>query len=406
MAYYLCRVLYPDGKVKFMFFSEEEFASSLSNREIIILDSYRLPSWFITLKERLGTFSLGKVKEEELIDFAKAMSVMLRAGIPVIYALEDYAEMTSSKRLQNTILKVAEKVRSGMSLSEAFALYPNVFPEVFYRVIRIGEETGNLDGAFKDIADHLGRVHELKSNIKRALMYPAFVFVATFGALVFWIVYVLPKIVDVFTSMNLKLPTFTVAIVELSKMVKSYILYIVAFWFVFGFLVWVAKKKSAKVAYAWDWLVLRIPIVKLVVTNFQYAYIADFMRLLIAAGSNMDRVLELVANGVGNRVFKKAMLRIKEQVIMGESLSKAFTKEGLFPRFFVRMIRSGEESGSLEEQLGFAAEAYYEKLEDITEKMGKMIEPIVLLVVGGLFAIIMISLLSPIYDLIGKIGGM
>lgn len=144
MAYYLCRVLYPDGKVKFMFFSEEEFASSLSNREIIILDSYRLPSWFITLKERLGTFSLGKVKEEELIDFAKAMSVMLRAGIPVIYALEDYAEMTSSKRLQNTILKVAEKVRSGMSLSEAFALYPNVFPEVFYRVIRIGEETGTL----------------------------------------------------------------------------------------------------------------------------------------------------------------------------------------------------------------------------------------------------------------------
>ena len=406
MALYLCRLLYPNGKVGLKFLSEEEFTALLTDREVIVLRSFQLPSWLLHVKEGISKLSFGRVKDEELIDFAKSMSVMLRAGIPVIDILEDLAEITTNRRLKGALLQIAQKVREGLSLSEAFAQHPSVFPEVFHRVIRIGEETGSLDVAFKDVAEHLERVHELKNNIKRALMYPSFVFVATFGALIFWLVYVLPKIVSVFTSMGLKLPAITLAVIDLSNFMKRYGIHCLALLVLLLAVVWVLRKKSERVAYAWDWLVLRIPIVKAVVTNFQYAYVADFMRLLIGAGSNIDRVLELVAKGVGNRVFKRALERVRESVIMGRALSASFMETGLFPRLFIRMLRSGEESGTLEEQLRFAADVYYGKLEDITAKMGKMLEPVVLMVVGGMFALMMISLLSPIYDLIGKIGGM
>ena len=406
MALYLCRLLYPNGKVGFKFLSEEEFTALLTDREVIVLQSFQLPSWLQYVREGISKLSIGRVKDEELIDFAKSMSVMLRAGIPVIDILEDLAEITTNRKLKSALVQIAHRVREGLSLSEAFAQHPSVFSEVFHRVIRIGEETGSLDVAFKDIAEHLERVHELKNNIKRALMYPSFVFVATFGALIFWLVYVLPKIVSVFTSMGLKLPAITLAVIDLSNFMKRYGIHCLALLVLLLAVVWVLRKKSERVAYAWDWLVLRIPIVKAVVTNFQYAYVADFMRLLIGAGSNIDRVLELVAKGVGNRVFKRALERVRESVIMGRALSTSFMETGLFPRLFIRMLRSGEESGTLEEQLRFAADVYYGKLEDITAKMGKMLEPIVLMVVGGMFALMMISLLSPIYDLIGKIGGM
>ena len=312
--------------------------------------------------------------------------------------------MTTSKALQRAVNEVAEMVKAGERLSDALAA-SKVFPEVFHRVIKIGEETGNLDGAFKDIADHLERVLELKNNIKRALMYPSFVLVSTFGALVFWLVYVLPKIVKLFQGMNLKLPGITLIVMATSNIFKLYWYYILMFWVVLIVASIILRKKNEKFAYVLDFLFIKMPIVRLIVCNFQLAFIADYMRLLISAGANMDRTLELVAGSVSNRVFQKAMARIKEKVVLGDSLSKSFSEEvPLFPKFFIRMIKSGEESGTLDEQLKFAAQFYYEKLADITEKIGKMLEPFVLVVVGGLFAIVMISLLMPIYDLVSKIG--
>ncbi len=404
MAVFLCRLLYSDGSVKYRLLPEEEFTRALTMRDPILLSYWRLPSWLVGMKDVVASLSVGRVKTEELIDFAKGMSVMLRAGVPLIYALEDYTEMTSNRLLVKALEDVLERVRAGESLSEAIARHPNVFPQVFYRVIRIGEETGNLEGAFKDIADHLTRVHNLKTSIKRALMYPSFVLVATFGALVFWLVFVLPKIVKLFREMHVSLPTITVVVMTFSDFFQENYPYIFGLFVLLVVSVVVAKKKSRRFAYALDWLLLRLPIVRLVINNFQLAFIAEYMRLLILAGANIDVTLELVAQGVGNMVYREAMFRIKEKVVMGESLSGAFREEGIFPRFFVRMIRSGEESGMLDEQLAFAAAAYYDKLQDVTEKMGKMIEPVVLVIVGGLFAVIMVSLFGPVYDLISKIS--
>ncbi len=408
MPVYVCRLLYLDGKTEIKILKDAEFKRLLSKEDVIILSSFAIPNLFAWIYEKFSLIiyrlKIRSVKLSDLIDFCKSMSVMLRAGVPLTVALEDYIDITTNRMLKRALLDVLEEVKSGESLSNALEKREFVFPRVMVRVIRIGEETGNLEKAFKDVAEHFIRVDTLKSNIKRALMYPTFVVFATFGALVFWLVYVLPKITSLFKEMGVKLPAITLFVMAVSDFFQRYFLYIVAVFGVLFVVLWILKRKSEKVAYILDYVLLKIPVLALILNNFFLAFVAEYMRLLIMAGSTIDRCLELVAESVGNLVYRKAILRIKEHVVMGESLSVAFSKERIFPKFFVRMIKSGEESGLMDEQLQFAAEAYYERLDDISQKIGKMLEPIILVLVGGLFAIIMISLLMPIYDLVSKIG--
>ncbi len=408
MPVYVCRLLYLDGKTEIKILKDAEFKRLLSKEDVIILSSFAIPNLFAWIYEKFSLIiyklRIRSVKLSDLIDFCKSMSVMLRAGVPLTVALEDYIDITTNRMLKRALLDVLEEVKSGESLSNALEKREFVFPRVMVRVIRIGEETGNLEKAFKDVAEHFIRVDTLKSNIKRALMYPTFVVFATFGALVFWLVYVLPKITSLFKEMGVKLPAITLFVMAVSDFFQRYFLYIVAVFGVLSIVLWILKRKSEKVAYILDYVVLKIPVLALILNNFFLAFVAEYMRLLIMAGSTIDRCLELVAESVGNLVYRRAILRIKEHVVMGESLSVAFSKERIFPKFFVRMIKSGEESGLMDEQLQFAAEAYYERLDDISQKIGKMLEPIILVLVGGLFAIIMISLLMPIYDLVSKIG--
>ncbi len=408
MPVYVCRLLYLDGKTEIKILKDAEFKRLLSKEDVIILSSFAIPNLFAWIYEKFSLIiyrlRIRSVKLSDLIDFCKSMSVMLRAGVPLTVALEDYIDITTNRMLKRALLDVLEEVKSGESLSNALEKREFVFPRVMVRVIRIGEETGNLEKAFKDVAEHFIRVDTLKSNIKRALMYPTFVVFATFGALVFWLVYVLPKITSLFKEMGVKLPAITLFVMAVSDFFQRYFLYIVAVFGVLSVVLWILKRKSEKVAYILDYVVLKIPVLALILNNFFLAFVAEYMRLLIMAGSTIDRCLELVAESVGNLVYRRAILRIKEHVVMGESLSVAFSKERIFPKFFVRMIKSGEESGLMDEQLQFAAEAYYERLDDISQKIGKMLEPIILVLVGGLFAIIMISLLMPIYDLVSKIG--
>jgi len=408
MPVYVCRLLHLDGKTELKILKDREFERVLSKDDVVVLSSFAVPNFFSWMYEKVSSavykLRLRGVKLSELIDFCKSMSVMLRAGVPLTVALEDYIEITTNTTLRKALSEVLEEVKSGESLSNALEKREFVFPRVMVRVIRIGEETGNLEKAFRDVAVHFIRIDTLKSNIKRALMYPSFVVLATFGALAFWLVYVLPKIASLFKNMDIKLPRITIFVMTMSEFFQKYFLHMIAAFVFLVVVLWVLKKRSERVAYLLDYIFIKLPILGLILNNFFLAFVAEYMRLLIMAGSTIDRCLELVAESVGNLVYRKAILRIRERVIMGESLSGAFSKEKVFPRFFVRMIKSGEESGLMDEQLQFAAEAYYEKLDDISQKIGKMLEPIVLAFVGGLFALIMISLLMPIYDLVSKLG--
>ncbi len=407
MGTYICKLLYLSGDVKRKILKEEELRNLEGKKEPIVLSASPIPDpiskAISTVNKLLLQVKIRSVKTSELIDFSRSMATTLRAGISVLNAMEDYADVTTNRFFKSVIEDVINEVRGGRGLSSALEKYPKVFPPIFIRLIRIGEETGRLEKSFGDIADHLTRVESLRSSIKRALMYPSFVLFVSFGALIFWLAYVFPKIADLFRSMNVELPFLTVAVLWVSNFLKNNLITILVALALSLILLKILRDRTYTVGYAVDRALLSTPIVKTIIYNGQLALISEYMRILISSGATIDRTLELVEELSGNKVFQKALSRVKERVTLGESISSSFGKEKVFPRFLVRMIRSGEESGLLDEQLAFAAEFYYERLHDISQKIGKMIEPIMLIVVGAIFAIIMMALFLPIYDLLGKI---
>ncbi len=407
MGAYLCKLLYRTGRVEKRIVAEDELNRLKAARDPVIISCSPIPEFLrkaISAVERVSTLARARlVKTSELIDFSKNLSTTLRAGISVLEGMEDYASITTNRFFKKVIEDIISSVRRGSRLSDALEKHSEVFPPIFISIVRIGEETGRLDRSFNDIAEHLTRVESLKSSIKRALMYPAFVLLASIGALAFWLLYVFPKVANLFRSMHVNLPTITVAVLWVSDFLKNHIFSILIGFLIFFTVFYILKKRSESVRYMVDRAKLLTPVVKLVIYNGQLALISEYMRLLVSSGATIDRTLTLVEELSENMVFKRAISRIKNRVTLGESLSSAFSREQVFPRFLVRMIKAGEESGLLDEQLAFAANHYYERLEDITQKIGKMVEPIMLVMVGAIFAIIMMALFLPIYDLLGKI---
>jgi len=342
------------------------------------------------------------VRRPEIIEFARNLSVMLKAGIPILKALSDIADGLENKYLQQTINSMRRKIEFGSSFSEAAACF-NVFPDIFIRLSRVGEETGNLERSFSDVATHLEKMEDLSSSIKRALIYPAFAIVSTIGALLFWLVYVLPQVMEIFRNMGLALPLPTRILLHMSDFCRSY-------WYLLlitpvALLIFIKLlRRKEKTRYYIDLLTIRLPVIKHITYNRLLALFTEQIRILTVAGITIDRSLETISGVISNEVFRNSIGRIREEIALGSRISDAIGKEKVFPTLVTRMIDVGESSGNLDKQFAHLSEHYLKKLDDVSQKIGTMIEPIVIGVIGSLFALIIMGLLLPIYDLVAKIG--
>lgn len=345
-----------------------------------------------------------RVGRAEIIEFSKNLSVMLRAGVPMLKGLSDMAGGLDNRYFQQTVNGMRRKIEFGGGFSESAAEYPLVFPEIFIRLTMVGEETGNLDKSLSDAAAHLEKMEDLASSIKRALIYPAFAVTATFGALLFWLVYVLPKVMEIFTDMRLELPLPTRILLYASGFSKEHwylaLIAPVALFYALKLL-----RRHRKVLYHTDRLVLKLPVVRHVACNMLLALFAEQMRILTVAGITVDRSLKIVSEVIKNEVFRVAIGKIREEIALGSRISEAVGKQKVFPTVVRRMVEIGETSGSLDEQFGYLAEHYLKTLDGVSQKIGKMVEPIVIGVIGMMFALIIMGLMLPVYDLVARIGG-
>lgn len=346
--------------------------------------------------------SLGSgVKRKDLIEFAKSLSVILKTGIPFLTGLDDIAQMMENKQLRKTIIDVRDRVAGGMPFSDALEANKRVFPDIFVRLAKVGEETGRLQESMEDAAAHLQKIEDLRAAVSRALIYPIFSIITTGGAILFWFVYVMPKILIAMKDTMATIPRFTQIMLSVTIFSRSH-------WYLFIFtplvmvaIIQVMKRKDAT-AYYWDALKLRLPIVKHFVSNRVFALFSEQMRILLVAGITVDRALSMAANFVGSSVLRRALMASKEKVIIGMRISDAFREHQIFPLLVVRMVEIGEGSGTLDDQFGFLATHYFKRLDDVSEKLGKMLEPIIMVVVGITFAVMIFGLLLPVYDMISK----
>ncbi len=350
----------------------------------------------------LRSLSSLRVKRSAVLEFATNLSVILRAGIPILDALGDIIQTTDNKYLREAIRDIKEKIESGLSFSSALAFHKATFPDIFIRLATVGEETGRLEQSIGEIAEHLQRMDDLAQMVKRALMYPVFALVTTGGALVFWIFYVLPKIMVVMKDMNVKLPFVTRLVLTASDFSKDY-WYLIVLVPVIFIAALVIMKRRPQTRYLIDYVKLHLPVVKLFVANRVFAIFCEQMRILIVSGITIDRSLVIAANAVGSEVFKRALERARDIIMTGSRISDAFRRSGVFHPLVVRMVDIGETSGNLDDQFKFLSGLFYKKLEDVTDKLGKMIEPILIVFVGCIFAVIIIGLLLPIYDIVTKL---
>jgi type II secretory pathway component PulF len=350
-------------------------------------------------------FASRRVKRVDVIECVRNLSVMLTAGIPLLSALEDSIEATENKSLKSALADAKKEIELGLNFSDALSRQRGIFPDILVRLTRVGESTGRLDKSLTDVADHLQRIEDLSQAIKRSLFYPVFAIVTTTGAMIFWFVYVLPKIMNVIQEMGVELPFITRVLMALSNAISTYWYLIVGVLIALAIAVQVMRTRD-KTRYYYDLMLLKLPIVKLIVYNKLLALFAEQMRILIVAGLTIDRTLDIVAGVIDNLVFRRAIVAVRENVLLGSRISDTLKDHKIFPPMVTRMVNAGERSGNLDTQFSFLSGYYIKRLDDISSKLGKMIEPILLSIVGLVFILILMAVLLPVYELVSKVGKM
>lgn len=345
-----------------------------------------------------------KIERKFLAEWFNNLAMMIKAGMPLSTALEESATSSERPDFESDISDMILSIQRGSSFSAAAEQQGHLFPRTALHLIRIGEESGTLDERLKDAANHLTRIQAIISDTKQALLYPLFVFFTMGGGMIFWFYYVVPKIVSLFSDMDVTLPPLTLFVIGVSEFVQTYIFEIIFITTAIVFSIVGLYKTVRSFKKAMDFFILKIPIAGTLVQASSLAFITEYFSLLLNAGIDIIQSVKILEESIGNEVYRDKLAEIKNSLTSGTPISESFVKTKVFPRFICRMINIGEMSGTLPDQLNYIAEDYKQKLGSLVANLGKIIEPVVLVVAGIMFAVIMAGLFLPIYDLVGNIG--
>ncbi len=347
-----------------------------------------------------------KIKRDFLAEWLNNLSMMLKAGMPLAAALEESVTDPERSDFKKDVYDMIMGIKRGSSFSGVIEQKSSLFPKTVIYLIKIGEESGSLDERLKEAAEHLNRIQAIVSDTKQSLLYPCFVFLTMGGAMIFWFYYVVPKIVALFSDMDVTLPQLTLMVIGISNFIQAWIFEIILFTFVLITITMILYKKNKKFRKCMDIIILKLPIAGELVKISNLAFITEYFALLINAGVDIIQSVKLLEESISNEVFRSRLTEIKNSLAAGTSIADSFKKAVVFPRFVCRMISIGEVSGTLPEQLQYVAGDYKSKLAIMVANLGKTLEPVVLIIAGAIFAIIMAGLFLPIYDLVGRVSTM
>lgn len=349
-----------------------------------------------------GLLGIGWVPNVTKVTFAKHLSLMIRAGLPLDESVAVLRSQATGvfKRVLSDILKVVE---TGRPLSEGFAEHPRVFSEFFVSTIRAGESGGSLEQSLVDLAEQLTKGYELRRKIKNAMTYPIIVVVAALVLGLILSLYVLPRTITLFESITVALPLSTRVLLWISRFLVEH--GVIFFPAVAGglFLIWQALRMKWVKPYSHA-LLLKMFFFGHFSKSYNLAVFARTMGTLLRSGINIGEAIQITANTVKNVRFRIALLKVKEGVEKGIPTSAALQDyPHLFPSITTHMISVGEQTGRLEETYAYLAEFYEDEVDAMAKNFSTLLEPMLLIVVGLIVAGIAISIIAPIYNFIGNI---
>jgi type IV pilus assembly protein PilC len=339
-----------------------------------------------------------KITTKDMVMSTKQLSALIGGGVQILRAFKLLSEEASSAGLAERYRIISEDLQTGMQVYKAMARHSDVFDTFFISMVRSGEETGKLKETFEYLADYIERNYELVRKTKKALTYPMFVIITFFAVMLLMSLFVLPKLVALIAEQGQELPAFTKAIMAFSNTIKEYWYLIIPSFVGTGYYLSSYIKTPEGKAY-FDELKLKLPLLSGLYKKLYLSRFADNIDTMIGSGVPIVQALQITADVVDNHVFKKMFERVAEKVKDGKVLSIALADEPLVPNIMVQMTRIGEETGKLGYMLKNVAKFYKRELETTIDSTVALVEPIMIVALGGGVGMLMASVLMPMYNI-------
>ena len=398
---------YIEGEVEAL--NQEEASHKLKADKVIITNLVRVKKKKIVKKEKKqgSSFSFGKKKvtPQDVVIFSKQFATMVKAGLPILNVLVMLRDQVENPTLKEIIEDIKKSLEGGVTLSKCFNKYPKVFDNIYVNLIKAGEASGKLDVFLLKLVSSLEKTEKVKKKIKGALMYPMVMFSTAMIVMVFMLIKVVPVFAKMYDGMGIPLPTPTRVIMNASAFMRgsgglTLLISLTIFYFVFKYL----TTKNEKIKFWWHGRVLKLPVFGDMILKSMLARISLIMGNLSAAGVNLLESIEIAKSVSNNVVITNALENVKKGVFSGDTLTKLFLKEPLFPPTFSQLISVGEQTGSLDEMFTSVSNYYEEEFDTAVDNMSTLIEPIMIVFMGTMIGGLMIAMYSPIFNVGALIG--
>ena len=344
-----------------------------------------------------------RVKENDIILFARQFSTMIDAGLPIIQCLDILHNQQSNATFKKMLKQVKESVEGGATLAEALKKFPKQFDDLFVNMISAGEAGGILDAILRRLAAYMEKAARLKAKVKGAMTYPLVTLGIAVVVLAVILIFVIPVFEEMFADFGSELPAPTQLVVAMSDLVKSKIVYIIIAFFLgaFAFKKYYATEKGRDTV---DDLLLRLPVFGMLLRKVAVAKFTRTMGTMLASGVAILEALDIVAKTAGNRSVEKAIYNVRSGITEGRTMADPLTESGVFPPMVCQMIAVGESTGALDAMLEKIADFYDEEVDQAVENMTALIEPLMLVFLGVTIGGLVVAMYLPIFKMAGAIA--
>jgi len=342
------------------------------------------------------------VRTRDLIVFSRQLATLIESGITILSGLQMLADETSSKPLQKALQEVSEDVQEGETLSNALRKQTQTFPSIYSRMIEIGERMGNMESVLRQVATYMEKRDALTRKLRGAMAYPAFIISLLLVVMFLMITFTLPGIMGLFGEFEIELPLPTRILIAITNFATAYRSQMVA-GAVFVVTVLALYLKTSTGQRQRDILLLKIPLIGVINIQSNVSQLCHTMSILLKAGLPMTEIMSLIVDTMGNIIIKEAFSRVRTEMMQGQGLSQPIRQEKVFPRLLAQMVRVGEETGTLDTNLETLAVFYEEEADRKINALTGMMEPALMLFVGGMVGFLAVAVIMPMYTMMGSI---
>jgi type IV pilus assembly protein PilC len=379
--------------------SEETAEKMLWERDLTIADLKRVRK-SLSLINLFPTFLAPKTRD--VILFSRQFATLIDSGVPITSGLQLLAGHVSNKAFRTALNEIEGDIRMGTSLSEAMNKHPHIFPRLYCRMIEVGERSGNFGDVLRQLVLYMEKAQATASKIKGAMAYPAFVLVLAAFVVLIIVNVALPPMMGLFEEFNAELPLITRILLAVAGFLNDYKLIIFATIGLIGLAItWYGSRPSGRRKR--DWLLLRLPILGQINIKGVVAKISRTMSTLLQAGLPLPEVMELTNQTVENIIIHEAIEQVRVETLLGRGISEPLSHVPFFPEMLPFMVRVGEETGTLDAHLATLADFYEEEVDRSIKAMTSMLEPAMTVVIGLIVGFVAVSVIMPMYGLLGAI---